>query len=69
LVHLHQQVAVEVVQKVHLLEMAVLAVAHPQQAAEQLLELELLVKETMAAQVMATPRLTLALAVAVVLAQ
>ena len=49
--------------------MVVLAVAHPQQVAEQLLELELLVKEAMAAQVMATLRVTLALAVAVVLAQ
>jgi hypothetical protein len=45
-------VEVVVEQKVHLLEMVALAVAHPRQAVEQLLEREFLVKEIMAVQVL-----------------
>jgi hypothetical protein len=65
----HQLAVVEVVRKIHLLGMVALAVAHHRQAVEQLLELELLVREKMAVQVLAMLRMTLALAVAVALAQ
>jgi len=65
----HRQVAVEVVRKIHLLGMVALAVAHLRQAVEQLLELELLVREIMAEQVLAMLPMMLALAVEVVLAQ
>jgi hypothetical protein len=65
----HRQVAVEEEQKIRLLEMAGQAAAHPRLAVEQLLELELLVKEIMAVQVMATLPLMLLLVVAAVLVQ
>jgi hypothetical protein len=67
LIQSHQQVAVVVAQKIRLLEMVVLVEAHLQILAG--LELGLLVRETMAVQVLAMPRVVRLLAAVEVLVQ